>query len=54
MAQLEAQANGWAGKLDEQDLGKKKRGRKLSDSGAMARFSTPCPRRIWARSSRWT
>ena len=38
MAQLEAQANGWAGKLDEQDLGKKKRGRKLSDSGAKARF----------------
>ena len=38
MAQLEAQANGWAGKLDEQDLGKKKRGCKLSDSGAKARF----------------
>ena len=38
MAQLEAQANGWAGKLDEQDIGKKKRGRKLSDSGAKARF----------------
>jgi transposase len=38
MAQLEAQARDWAGKLDEQDIGKKKRGRKLSDSGAKARF----------------
>jgi transposase len=38
MAQLEAQAKDWAGKLDEQDIGKKKRGRKLSDSGAKARF----------------
>lgn len=38
MAQLQAQANGWAGKPGEQDLGKKKRGRKLSDSGAKARF----------------
>lgn len=38
MAQLEAQARDWAGKLDEQDVGKKKRGRKLSDSGAKARF----------------
>ena len=38
MAQLETQARDWAGKLDEQDIGKKKRGRKLSDSGAKARF----------------
>jgi len=38
MAELETQANGWAGKLDEQDQGQKKRGRKLSDSGTKARF----------------
>lgn len=35
---LQAQANAWAGKLDEQDQGAKRRGRKLSDSGAKARF----------------
>ena len=35
---LQTQANTWVGKLDEQDLGAKKRGRKLSDSGAKARF----------------
>ena len=28
----------WVGKLDEQDAGKPKRGRKLSDGGARARF----------------
>ena len=38
MAELELQAKGWAGKLDEQDQGQKKRGRKLSDSGTKARF----------------
>ena len=38
MAELQAQAKGWAGKLDEQDQGQKKKGRKLSDSGAKARF----------------
>lgn len=38
MAELQAQANGWAGKLDDQDMGQKKKGRKLSDSGAKARF----------------
>jgi transposase len=38
MAELETQAKGWAGKLDEQDQGAKKRGRKLSDSGTKARF----------------
>lgn len=38
IAELQAQANGWAGKLDEQDQGQKKRGRKFSDSGAKARF----------------
>ena len=38
MAELEQQAKGWAGKLDEQDLGQKKKGRKLSDSGTKARF----------------
>lgn len=36
--ELQTQAKAWAGKLDEQDQGAKKRGRKLSDSGAKARF----------------
>jgi transposase len=36
--ELQTQVNVWVGKLDEQDLGAKKRGRKLSDSGAKARF----------------
>jgi transposase len=35
---LQTQANAWVGKLDEQDQGAKRRGRKLSDSGAKARF----------------
>lgn len=35
---LLAQADQWAGKLDGQDAGVKNRGRKLSDSGAKARF----------------
>jgi len=35
---LEAQAHAWAGKLDAQDSGLKARGKKLSDSGAKARF----------------
>lgn len=35
---LEQQAAAWTGKLDGQDIGKKKRGRKLSDGGARARF----------------
>lgn len=34
---LVTQADQWAGKLDDQDDGKKHRGRKLSDSGAKAR-----------------
>jgi transposase len=38
MAELELQAKGWAGKLDDQDQRAKKRGRKLSDSGTKARF----------------
>lgn len=38
MVELELQAKGWAGKLDGQDQGQKKRGRKLSDSGTKARF----------------
>jgi transposase len=38
MTELELQAKGWAGKLDGQDQGQKKRGRKLSDSGTKARF----------------
>jgi hypothetical protein len=36
--ELEKQAALWAGKLDDQDEGKPKRGRKLSDGGARARF----------------
>ena len=35
---LERKASEWAGKLDEQDCGKRARGRKLSDGGARARF----------------
>lgn len=38
MAELEALASGWVGKLEGQDEGVKKRGRKLSDSGTKARF----------------
>ena len=38
IAQLQAQAKSWEGKLTEQDEGIKKRGRKLSDSGTKARF----------------
>ena len=38
MAELEALACGWAGKLEGQDGGIKKRGRKLSDRGTKARF----------------
>ncbi len=36
--QLEDVAEQWVGKLDEQDGGKRYRGRKLSDGGARARF----------------
>lgn len=36
--ELEAKASDWAGKLEDQDAGTVKRGRKLSDSGAKARF----------------
>ena len=38
MNELQTLASAWVGKLDEQDQGAKKRGRKLSDSGAKARF----------------
>ena len=38
MADLEDLAKGWIGKLDGQDQGLKKKGRKLSDSGTKARF----------------
>jgi len=38
IAQLQKQAAQWSGKLDDQDTGKKARGRKLSDGGARARF----------------
>ena len=38
IAQLQKQAAQWSGKLDDQDAGKKTRGRKLSDGGARARF----------------
>ena len=36
--ELHAQAAQWVGKLDEQDGGTKRRGRRLSDGGARARF----------------
>jgi transposase len=38
IAELQKQAAQWGGKLDDQDTGKKARGRKLSDGGARARF----------------
>ncbi|WP_189535020.1 IS1634 family transposase [Paludibacterium paludis] len=38
IADLERKAVEWSGKLDEQDAGKRSRGRKLSDGGARARF----------------
>jgi transposase len=38
IAELHAQAAQWVGKLDDQDNGKRARGRKLSDGGARARF----------------
>ncbi len=38
IASLQTQAQAWAGKLDGQDGGVRARGRKLSDSGAKARF----------------
>ena len=38
MAKLEQQATQWVGKLDEQDTGKRYRGRKLSDGGVRAKF----------------
>ncbi len=38
IAVLQARASELANKLDAQDAGQKKRGRKLSDSGAKARF----------------
>jgi Transposase DDE domain len=38
MVELQQQAKGWVGKLDEQDQGTKKKGCKLSDSGTKARF----------------
>ena len=36
--ELKKQADLWVGKLQDQDEGKKKRGRKLSDGGARAKF----------------
>ncbi len=36
--ELKAQAAQWVGKLNDQDAGKKRRGRKLSDGGARAKF----------------
>ncbi len=36
--ELKKQADQWVGKLNDQDEGKKKRGRKLSDGGARAKF----------------
>lgn len=38
IAKLEKQATQWVEKLDEQDIGKRYRGRKLSDGGVRAKF----------------
>ena len=38
IASLEQQATQWVGKLDDQDTGKRYRGRKLSDGGVRAKF----------------
>ena len=38
IAKLEQQATQWVGKLDEQDTGKRYRGRKLPDGGVRAKF----------------
>ena len=38
IATLEQQVTQWVGKLDEQDTGKRHRGRKLSDGGVRAKF----------------
>ena len=38
IAALEAQAAAWVGKLDRQDVGKRARGRPLSDGGVRAKF----------------
>lgn len=38
MAELERKTSEWSGKLDAQDAGVRRRGRKLSDGGARARF----------------
>lgn len=38
IAELERKAAEWTGKLDAQDAGQRRRGRKLSDGGARARF----------------
>ncbi|WP_024302920.1 IS1634 family transposase [Pseudogulbenkiania sp. MAI-1] len=38
IAELERKAAEWTGKLDAQDTGQRRRGRKLSDGGARARF----------------
>src|SRR5690606_2458401 len=38
IADLEAQAAQWVGKLDAQDAGSRSRGRALSDGGVRARF----------------
>ncbi len=38
LAELERQAAEWAGKLDAQEAGQRRRGRQLSDGGARARF----------------
>ena len=36
--ELKKQANQWVGKLNDQDAGKRKSGKKLSDGGAIAKF----------------
>ena len=53
MDELEGLAKGWAGTLDGQDQGARKRGRKLSDSGTKARFyRAVCDARTSPTSSR--
>ena len=51
---LQQRAAQLAGKLDAQDGGSVQRGRKLSDSGAKARFFTRSAMPTWHASSRWT
>jgi len=49
---LMTQGDQWAGKLDDQDDGKKHRGRKLSDSGTKARFYHAVCEAHWVQKGR--